>query len=238
MSVSLVSGLIFLLAGLVQGMTGFGAGLVAIPLLCLIMDLKIAVSLCILNGIIITTMMAYELRHLLDYRKFLPLLIGSIPGIFLGTLLLKEADPILIKQLLGFLLVSYSGCNLVIKLRTTHPHVIWGYIAGFFSGAITATVSAGGPPVIIYTMLTDWKRDEIKATLTGFFVLNGYLTAAVHAANGIITQSTLSYAALTLPFVLTGTFLGARIGSRMNRRTYLKLVYLLLIGLGVLMMTQ
>lgn len=235
MSVYLLSGVIFLLAGLIQGLTGFGAGLVAIPLLCLIMGVKLAVPLCILNGLVINTTLAYAYRHLFDWRRILPLLLGSIPGIVVGTLLFKHADPLVIKKLLGILLLSYSGFNLLFKPRAINPPLFFAYAAGFLSGASTATLSAGGPPVIIYATLTDWKKNEIKATLIGFFVLNGYLAAATHAINGAITMDTLLFFAVTTPFVLAGTFIGLRIGKRVNRRLYLQTVYLLLMGLGALM---
>lgn len=238
MTIFFLASLIFLLAGLVQGVTGFGSGLTAIPLLCLIMDVRDAVPLSILSGLAITTTMAWQLRHLLDRRKIQPLLLGSLPGIVVGTLLLKFADPVLMNRLLGLLLIGISLYNLIAKPRPLNLHLVWGYIAGFFSGSITASVGAGGPPVIIYTTLTDWKKDEIKATLTGFFVLNGYLTAAVHAASGIITEYTLGCFALTLPCVILGTFAGAHLSSRINRRTYLKIVYVLLMGLGALMLNR
>ena len=238
MTVILISCLIFLLAGLVQGLTGFGGGLVAIPLLCLIMEVKDAVPLSILSGLAITTAMAWNLRQSMDRRKILPMLVGSLPGVFAGTLLLKVADPVVINRLLGLLLISISGINLTFKPRPINPSTFWGYIAGFFSGAITASVGAGGPPVIIYTTLTDWKKDEIKATLTGFFVLNGYITAAVHAGTGVITGATLRIFAATLAFVLLGTYLGSAISGRINRRTYLRIVYLLLMALGVMMLVR
>ena len=108
----------------------------------------------------------------------------------------------------------------------------------FFSGSLTASVGAGGPPAIIYTTLQDWKKDEIKATLTGFFVLNGYLTAVVHAFNGMITRSTLDYFIFTLFFVVLGTFAGSKMSGWIQRRTYLRIVYVLLMGLGVLMLAR
>lgn len=238
MTALLLSGLIFLLAGLIQGLTGFGGGLVAIPLLCLLMDIKSAVPLSILSGLAITTAMAYQLRHSLDRSRILPMLIGSLPGVVAGTVLLKAADQAMISRLLGLLLLIISAVNLTFRPKPLNPPVIWGYIAGFFSGAITASVGAGGPPVIIYTTLTDWKKDEIKATLTGFFVLNGYITAAVHAGSGMITSETLTTFAATVPFVLLGTYAGSRIGGRINRRTYLQLVYVLLMALGVMMLMR
>ena len=52
----------------------------------------------------------------------------------------------------------------------------------------------------------------------------------------MITWSTLTYFLLTLPAVLLGTFAGSRISGRINRRTYLRTVYLLLMGLGIVML--
>jgi len=238
MTVLALSCLIFLLAGLIQGLTGFGGGLAAIPLLCLIMEVKDAVPLSILSGLAITTAMAWNLRRYMDGRKILPMLAGSLPGVFAGTLLLKAADPAVITRMLGLLLIGISVVNLTFKPRPVNPSTVWGYVAGFFSGAITASVGAGGPPVIIYTTLTNWKKDEIKATLTGFFVLNGYITATVHACTGVITGATVRVFAVTLAFVLLGTYLGSTISSRINRRTYLWIVYLLLMALGVMMLAR
>jgi len=238
MTVLVLSCLIFFLAGLIQGLTGFGGGLLAIPLLCLLMDIKLAVPLSILNGLAISTSMSFGLHRIMDRRKILPLLIGSLPGVIAGAFLLKVVDPAGISQMLGILLIAISVINLTFRPRPLNPHVFWGYIAGFFSGTITASVGAGGPPVIIYSALTDWKKDEIKATLTGFFALNGYITVAAHTLSGVITRDTLTTFAATLFFVLLGTYTGSTLSGRINRQTYLKIVYLLLIVLGGMMLVR
>lgn len=238
MMVIVYSCCIFMLAGGVQGLTGFGGALVAIPLLSLIMDVKQAVPLAILNGLVVTTTLAYTLRHLLDWHKILPLLLGSVPGIALGTVLLKQADPAVISRLLGGILILISLFNLCFSPKPIQLPRIWGYIAGFFSGAINATVGAGGPPAIIYTTLQAWKKDEIRATLIGFFVLNGYVTAIVHAGSGIITGQTLGNFAFTWCFVLLGTVIGSRISHRIPRVTYVRIVYLLLMALGLMLLLR
>jgi len=133
-------------------------------------------------------------------------------------------------------LIAISLLNLCCAPSPINPPRIWGYVAGFFSGVINATVGAGGPPAIIYTTLQSWKKDEIRATLTGFFVLNGYITVMVHAGHGIITGNTLRYFALTSGFVLLGTLIGSRISSRIPRATYVRMVYLLLASLGLMLL--
>ena len=231
----LSAGGIFFLAGLVQGVTGFGAALVAIPLLSLFLDIKTAVPLCILNGLIITIYLAVTLRRHLDMRKIFPLFTGSIPGILTGVFLLKHVDPDIIRTLIGILLISYSLYNLLVKPKPLCPSVFWGYVAGFFTGAITAALSAGGPPTIIYTTMTDWKKEVIKATLAGFFALNACVTVSIQALNGIITGQILVYFIATVPFVLAGTVAGSLVTDRINRSTYLRVIYFFLTGMGIMM---
>lgn len=235
MTAAFIAGSIFMLAGFVQGLTGFGSALVAIPLLSFILDIKTAVPLCMLNGLVITTYMAITLHRHLDKNKILPLLIGALPGIAVGVYLLKEVDGSAIRYAIGALLIGYSLYNMIINPKPVNPGKGWGYLAGFLTGAIGAAFSAGGPPAIIYTTLTSWKKDEIKATLTGFFVASGTLTVIVHAISGITTLDTMKLFAETAPFVLIGTTIGSLVSGRINRQMYLQVIYVFLIVMGVMM---
>ena len=226
---------IFLLAGFVQGLSGFGSALVAIPLLILVMDIKEAVPLCTLSGIVITTYLAVKLSKHFDRKKIVPLCIGSIPGIFVGATLLKTVPSRMISILLGILLIAYSLYNLLFSPEARKLNYRWGYLAGFLSGAIGAAFSAGGPPSIIYATLNKWNKDEIKATLTGFFVFNSYLTAASHAVSGITTMLTIKYLLFSAPFVLMGTALGSRCYGLFEKDSYMKIIFLFLIVMGAMM---
>lgn len=235
MTVILLSGAIFLLATFVQGMTGFGAALIAIPLLCLIMDVKLAVPLCLLNNLIMITFMAYSLRRDLQWSKIIPLQVGAIPGVYVGVLLLKQVDPNILKLFLGVILVCYGMSNLLFKFPSFKIPKVWGYLVGFFAGTSTGALSAGGPPVIIYTTLTNWSKNEIKATLTGFFLCNCYVAVAMQAYNGLVTGQVLQIFAITVIFVGLGTFSGLRISAQINRNFLLKIVNIFLILMGAVM---
>lgn len=237
MTTYMLAGLIFFAAGFVQGLTGFGSALVAIPLLSLIIDVKWAVPLCILNGLIITVYLSLHLQRHLDQKKILPLVIGSIPGVFVGATLLQQVDAAVIRTGIGLLLISYALYNVLVRPRPVCPAKAWGYLAGFFTGAIGAAFSAGGPPTIVYTTLTDWKKDEIKATLSGFFVVNGLVTATVHAVAGVSSSATVTFFIITAPFVLIGTILGTKVTGKIQRKTYLQLIYGFLILMGIMMIT-
>ncbi len=100
--------LIALVAGFIQGLSGFGSVLVALPLLAMFLDLKIAVPLVSIWGMTINTILLVQLRAHLRRQNILPLVVAAIPGIPLGVYILKYADVRFLELLLGGLLVIFS----------------------------------------------------------------------------------------------------------------------------------
>ncbi|RJR21398.1 MAG: sulfite exporter TauE/SafE family protein [Nitrospiraceae bacterium] len=227
--------IIFFAAGLIQGLSGFGSALVAMPLLTLFIGVKTAVPLCSLNGLIITFYLSLNLRQHIDREKILPLIAGSLPGIYLGVNFLKHTDSFLIEVLLGILIVCYGGYFLLYNPMPRRIHRVWSYLAGFSTGFIGSAFSAGGPPTIIYTTLTGWSRDQIKATLSAFFFASGVITVGMHAVSGITDALVLRYFFISSVFVLFGVYAGNRLYSRLSREEYIRTILIALIILGAMM---
>ncbi len=224
-------------AGLTQGLTGFGSALVAMPFFIQILPAKLAVSLSILNGLLITTILTIRHRSDIKSGNILPLIIGSVPGILLGINFLRYADEILIKRILGAIIILYSIYSLSRK-RTLNKRLsrIWGIVAGFLTGIIGASFSAGGPPTIIYVTLSGWKKDEIKGTLSAFFLFTGIFISTGHLFTGISNKTTYFLFLLNAPFILSGVFLGMKAYRAIPYATYLKLVLILLLAMGCLLL--
>ncbi len=230
-----LTGLIAFVAGFVQGLSGFGSALVAMPLLLLYMPARTATPFCILMGLVITSMLSLDLRRHLDWKKIGPIFVGCLPGIAVGTYLLKTVDNHVIKKLLGIILITYSLYNLMVRVKPRKLNRLWGVAAGFMTGAIGAAFSAGGPPTIIYTSLNDWNKDEIKATLSGFFLLTGILIAIAHAISGITTRQVLILFAFGLIPVIIGTKVGNRLYAKLSHTNYLRVIYGVLIIMGLML---
>lgn len=227
--------LIFLAAGFTQGVSGFGAGLLAMPLLTMFLDLQVAVPLCMLNGLLITAFLSFQLKRHIDWQKIRPLFLGCIPGIFIGVALLKGLDGGLLKIFLGTLIISYSLYRLIGCAEGRGINRAWAYPAGLATGIIGGAFSAGGPPTIIYVSMTDWNKDEIKATLSLFFFTTGVVTSAAHAANGLINAQVLQYYAVSALFTIFGVFLGSLCYKKIKQNTYIRIMLILLIIMGLMM---
>ncbi|MBU0681097.1 MAG: sulfite exporter TauE/SafE family protein [Proteobacteria bacterium] len=230
--------LVFFSAGFLQGVSGFGAALLAMPLLVLVLDVKEAVTLTLLNTIILNLFLSVHLKSHIDWRKILPLVIGCVPGVYVGVTILKNVNPAIVKCSLGILIISYGLYSLLGRVRQRSISKGWGYVAGFATGTISGAFSAGGPPTIIYTTLTGWKRDEIKATLSSFFFFTSALSATGHFLNGLTTSHVWRLWGITALPVLAGVFLGALFCKRLKTKSYLTIIYYLLIVLGIMMVVS
>ncbi len=227
--------LIFFAAGFTQGVSGFGAALVAIPLLTLFMDIKTAVPLTMLNGLVITAFLSLQLKRHVDRRKIIPLLIGCLPGVGVGAFVLKQANADLMKMLLGGMIIVYAFYGLLFRPRPRTLHPAWAYLAGFGTGTIGSAFSAGGPPTIVYTTLTGWPKDDIKATLSGFFFISGVFIASAHAVTGLTTMLVLRQFLVTAGFVMAGVYCGSLCYGRIAQESYIKIMLIGLILMGAMM---
>nr|MBF0223013.1 sulfite exporter TauE/SafE family protein [Desulfobulbaceae bacterium] len=225
-----------LLAGFTQGVSGFGAALVAMPLLTLFMDVQTAVPLYLLHGVVITGYLSFQLRQHFEWPKIKPLLLGSLPGIVLGIYLLKRFNSSVLQSLMGALIFSYALYSLTCRPQPKKLAPFWAYIAGFFTGAISSAFSAGGPPTVIYVTLSGWNKDVFKVTLSVFFFITGVLTVTGHALSGLTTIPILKLFLGSVIFTVVGVWLGSLCYGKIQRETYIKIMLWMLVGMGVLMM--
>ena len=117
-----------LLAGFIQGFSGFGSVLLSLPLLALFMDVKTAIPLVAIMGVLLTILLLIPLWKELEWQRIWPLLAGAAPGIPLGVFMLKFMDGRFILTLLGLILVCYSLYSLLFPVIRRELGSIWAYL--------------------------------------------------------------------------------------------------------------
>jgi len=228
----LVAAVVFA-ATVVQSVSGFGFALVAMSILSLIMPMKTATPLVLLCGMLITFLIFLRLIRHLDISKFIPLLAGALFGVPFGAYVLVNADETLVRRLLALLLFLYSVYSLT---HTRSGRVIsrnWGFLFGFLSGCFGSAFNYSGPPVIVYTSMQNWDKDDIVVTMQSFFFISGLAIVAVHALNGLITTQVLASWALLSPVLFLGVFAGSRLYEKIDQDLFRRILFLLLILLSL-----
>ena len=231
-------GSVLFLAGFTQGLSGFGAILLSLPLLAVFLDIKTVIPLTALAAQAITLVVLFQLKQHLDWKKILPLVVGAVPGILVGVYFLKRMDRGVIHWILGATLIVYSLYSLLLGKNKPTLRERWAYLFGFLGGCLGGAFSAAGPPVIVYTSLCAWGKDQIKVTLQGYFLISGMMVVLAHALNGLTTPPVVRFFAAGLPLLFLGTYIGGRFYGRINEIAYRRLMMVLLAGLGVLMIVR
>ena len=226
---------VLFMAGFTVGLSGFGGILLALPLISLFLDVKVTIPLATLSSLCMNLVLLYRLRRHFDWDKIYPLAVAAVPGIVMGVFILKQVNRDIIYLVLGLTLLLYALYCLLSKPPITGIAPGWAYPFGFLAGCLGGALGAHGPPVIVYTTLRSWKKNQIKVTLQGFFCIAGVVTAGMHALSGLTTPTVLRLWCAAVPAHVVGTLMGAKLSSRMNDALYRRLVTVILGALGAFM---
>lgn len=230
--------LIAYLGGMIQGMTGFGVMLVALPLMALIIDIKTAIPLILMLGLVMNVILICQLARHIQTRNWLPLLIASLPGVPVGVYLLKTVEPQWLELLVGSVVIATAAATRRHGPSKAELKRHWTFAAGFSAGFLGASIGASGPPVIVYTALQPWPKHQIKATLVTFFCISGALTLALQFFSDLVTPEVVHHFITCLLPLLAGVFTGVRLFDRIDQSLYRRIIYILLFVLGAMMLLK
>jgi hypothetical protein len=234
MHIVLVAAIVFL-GVFTQSLSGFGSALVTMALLPALIPIQIAAPLVALVGLTIEISLLTYYHRSLSLRAVLPLVAASVLGIPIGILALRRIDADVFMLVLGLILAGYALYSLFNFRLPDMAGRGWAYLAGFLGGLLGGAYNTSGPPVIIYGNSRRWPPLEFKANLFGFFFVNSLLVVVGHAFDGNLTPSVWRYYLWSLPAILLGLFLGTRLDRYLNPQVYRKIVFILLIIMGVRM---
>ena len=233
MTLLLVAG-IFLLAGAVQGFTGFGGGLVSMALLPLLWSVREAVAVVGVFSLCLTVGLLWTWRAHIQRREVWPIASTAILGVPLGVYLLHTLDEQVVVTVLGVVLVIHASWSLFGRAVPEAATVGrgWGPVAGFLGGVLSGAFNTSGPPVILYATERAWEKDHFRANLTAYFLLTTLLSLTGYATTGLVTAESLKLNAILLPALAFGAWLGHRVSRTVDPLGFRKIILWALLAMG------
>ncbi|NTV95420.1 MAG: sulfite exporter TauE/SafE family protein [Thiobacillus sp.] len=228
-------GAVLLGAYFIRGISGFGSGLVAVPLLALKLPLTFVVPLILLTDFTASLVLGglnFKLVAWPEIRRLLP---AGLIGVAAGTLLLVSLPktPMLIG--LGSFVILFALRNLIFAGREPRPiSTWWAWPAGLTGGTVGALFGTGGPPYVIYLSHRLFDKGQLRATFSGLFILDGLSRIVSFTISGLLLDLNLLWAYLgAMPVALVALWLGSHVHSRLSNAQMMQLISLILLGSGV-----
>jgi uncharacterized membrane protein YfcA len=216
-----------------------GAGVIAVPLLSLVIPVPVAAALMLPLLIVMDAKSIHYYWRSVNWQELKKIVLPALVGIFAGAYLLGTLPSNLLQLLLGIFCIAFAlWKNLTPILgRLPYAGLIWGTVSGLTS----TLLHSGGPPINIYLATRQLPKRNWLATAAVFFAIMNVIKIIPYSLTGQ-WQSDLSVSSLViidlllLPISLIGVWLGYRMQPNISEGHFMLACksLLFLSGVGLL----
>ena len=186
--------------------------------------LEIAASINLIPGI----------RREIHWRSLTWLMVGYVIGLPAGAYALIYAPEAPTQIVLGIFVIGTAILMLRgFRLEKT-PGTGASTATGVASGVLNGAFGIGGPPVVLFYFSTPGAAAIGRASIIFFFLFTDLLGVGYFATQGIVTTQSFVQAAVWLPALLAGVWIGAHGFRRMDEAAFRRWVLVILIALALL----
>ncbi len=226
--------LIVCCAGILQGFTGFGYSLLALPLICMFAPAGWAVPVIAVSSLALNIMVLSTSWRNLRLRGFLPLALAGMVFTPAGAWMLSSLSDTAVRVIIGISVTSVS----ILSLSKWAPHLerttlgmaLTGALSGIFNGLTTFS----GPPAVIYLSATETEKGSFRANLSAFFLALTLIAIPSFVGMGVTSAENLVQAAIFLPAAALGGTIGILLAKKVDSSVFRKMALVALSLLGVL----
>lgn len=226
--------LAFAASGFVQGVAGFGSGIVVMALLPKLWGVDAVVPLSALFSLILNAGLTWHLRAHCQRSEIGVLLLGGVVGVPIGVAFLVQVDSGVVTQVLGWVLLLFaiwrlSGTGTPSEKLSKR----WAPLAGLLSGITAGAYNVGAPALLVYANGRKWERDAFRANLQTLFLILGIFLILSLIVAGLIDTVTLERFAYLAPAGMLGGLVGARVAKRIPQARFTRLILILVMLMGI-----
>lgn len=229
--------IIIFVAYTVKGLSGFGSGLIAIPLLAFIFPLTFIVPVLGLLSYSGTIMQSFHLRKQVVWSDLWPVIPFSMLGVVIAVWLLVNVDANYLVLALGVFVLSYSIYSLL-PLPVHAGGRRWAIAAGFGGGMVGALFGTGGPFYVVYLKIRQLDKNQFRATIAMIFLIDGGARMASYAAHGLYTAQVLWLVLTMFPVLFAGMYVGHHLHIKMEQQRFNQVISILLIVSGIVLIVK
>ncbi len=222
-----VLALITLLAATVNGAIGYGFSSITVPVALLFYTNRILNPAVVLVEVVINCYVLMINRHSVPHiwRRVLPLLLGLLPGIVIGSYVLFIVHPGWLKfatyvTLLPLILLQAAGVRKPVPRRFEKAVKV---PFGFGIGMLYSVTTISGPPLALLFNNQGYAKQDFRAALGLIRAAESSLTAIAYYFLGLYSVESAQLLPFLIPSILIGIPLGTYVISWMDPETFRRL---------------
>ena len=228
---------VFLLAGLIKGIAGAGLPTVALALLALFIDIKVAIALLVVPAV--TTNIWQGLTggaFGAIAKRLAPMLLASVVGIWIGVAILSVGDAKVLAGILGIVLFFYAGYSLATpQIAPPSPRAErWlGPPVGLSTGILFGFTGSFLVPGVLYMQALGLKRDHFVQAMGIAFSFSTFVLWLFLAGNDLFSVSLGIVSTIVCVPAILGMVIGQKLRGGMSEAKFRRVFFITLLALSL-----
>ncbi len=217
-------------AGFVQGLSGFAFGLTASSIWVWWLPPQWVAVMAVFGALTGQVIAAVTTRRAVGWQLLAPLLAGAAAGLPIGLWLLPRLDADLFRLGVGLLLAVWCPLMLVAhRLPRVQAGGRWADALAGMAGGVTGAVGGfTGPLPTLWATLRGWPKDELRGVIQNFNLVTLAVIFASYLATGVVTRAMWPAFAWVAPALLIPVLLGAKLYAGISPEAFRRVVLTLL----------
>ncbi|MBS5111800.1 MAG: sulfite exporter TauE/SafE family protein [Coprobacillus cateniformis] len=215
-----------ILAGFIQSVSGFGAGIVIMSILPYFFSVLQASAICNFISIFLCASLACRYRNFVQ-KKYIPFpglffILGATLAIYISTSLDVRFLKIILGLFLLFLAIYFVLFSHKVSIKANY---ITMFLCGFISGVCDGLFSIGGPLMVLFFLSLTKSKEEYLGTMSAFLLIVCCYNLGLRIYWNIFTIRLLPYSILGVIAVYIGLKLGNKVVDKIDDELLKKLTY-------------
>jgi len=218
----LALGGITLLAATVNGALGYGFSSITVPLALLFLSNRVLNPALVLIEVPLNAYVLWNNRQEVPavWRRCMPMILGLIPGVLAGTLMVSSVSPDWLKfytfvVLLPLIMLQAGGIRRPIRSERSA-----GFIFGTGVGVLYSVTTISGPPLAIALNNQGFAKKEFRAALGLVRLAESSMTGVAYVTAGLFVQESFALVPWIVPSVAIGVPVGAFLIRHLKAETF------------------
>jgi uncharacterized protein len=209
-------------AAVVNGALGYGFSSITVPVALLFLTNRVLNPALVLIEVVLNAWVLWVNRAALDgiWRRVAPIVVGLLPGIAVGTMVVTTVNPNWLKfgtyaVLLPLILLQAGGWRRPIRAERSAGLAFGGGV-----GVLYAVTTISGPPLAIALNNQGVAKQEFRAALGFVRLAESSLTAMAYLYAGLFTTASARLIPMILPSIVVGVPVGAWLIRHIRHETF------------------
>src|ERR1700750_794605 len=209
-------------AAVVNGALGYGFSSLTVPLALLFLSNRVLHPALVPIEVAMNAYVLWVNRDALPgvWRRVLPIVIGLLPGVILGTAIVSQVNPAWLKfgtflVLLPLILLRAAGFRRPIRSERSVGLAFGGGV-----GVLYSVTTISGPPLAVMLSNQGLAKKDFRAAWGFVRLAESSFTAVAYWYAGLYSRDSMALIPIILPSIAIGVPIGAQLIQRIRPETF------------------